>query len=83
VLLGFGCVRIQKSAFYGLLNRNYREKLKLRLERMMNDAEGNIQFYPLCSKCFALRDSIGEVYEIADKGEVFRKASMLREALSA
>lgn len=70
VLMDYGCIRIQKSAFYGLLNRNNREKLKLRLQRMMKDAEGNIQFYPLCSKCFALRDSIGEIYEIKDEDEV-------------
>lgn len=63
-LMDYGCIRIQKSAFYGTFNRNNREKLKLRLERMMKDDEGNIQFYPLCTKCFALRDSIGEIYHI-------------------
>jgi CRISPR-associated protein Cas2 len=72
VLLGYGCIRIQKSAFYGILNHNTREKLKLRLEKMMHDQEGNIQFYPLCTKCFSLKDSIGELYEIKDEDvEVF------------
>ena len=66
-LLEYGCIRIQKSAFYGILNRNTREKLRLRLEKMMHDQEGNIQFYPLCSKCFALKDSIGEIYEIKEE----------------
>lgn len=67
-LMEFGCVRIQKSAFYGVMNSNNREKLRLRLERMIGKEEGNVQFYPLCSKCFSLRDSIGENYEV-DQGE--------------
>ena len=66
-LLEYGCIRIQKSAFYGILNRNTREKLRLRLEKMMYGQEGNIQFYPLCSKCFALKESIGEIYEINEE----------------
>ncbi len=67
-LLGYGCIRIQKSAFYGFMNHNMREKLRLRLEKMMHDQEGNIQFYPLCSKCFSMKESIGEIYEIKDEG---------------
>ena len=34
---------------------------------MMHDNEGNIQFYPLCSKCFALKESIGEIYQIKEE----------------
>ena len=71
-LMDFGCIRIQKSAFYGALNRNTREKLRLRLDRMMKDEVGNIQIYPLCTKCFSLRDTIGEIYEIEDEDlEIF------------
>lgn len=66
-LMDYGCIRIQESAFYGVLNHNTREKLRLRLERMMHDKEGNIQFYPLCSKCFALKESIGEIYQINEE----------------
>ncbi len=69
-LLGYGCIRIQKSAFYGFMNHNMREKLKLRLEKMMHNKEGNIQFYPLCTKCFSMKDSIGEIYEIKDEDVV-------------
>lgn len=65
--MDYGCVRIQESAFYGQMNHNTREKLRLRLERMMHESEGNIQFYPLCSKCFALKESIGEIYQIKDE----------------
>ncbi len=66
-LLDYGCIRIQKSAFYGFMNHNTREKLRLRLDKMMNDKEGNIQFYPLCSKCFGMKESIGEIYEIEEE----------------
>jgi len=67
VLLDYGCVRIQESAFWGVLNHNTREKLRLRLERMMHNKEGNIQFYPMCSKCFSLKESIGEIYEVKEE----------------
>jgi CRISPR-associated protein Cas2 len=71
-LLDYGCIRIQKSAFYGFMNHNVHEKLKLRLDKMMHDKEGNIQFYPLCAKCFSMKDSIGEIYEIKEEDvEVF------------
>jgi CRISPR-associated protein Cas2 len=65
--MDYGCIRIQESAFYGFMNHNTREKLRLRLEKMMHNREGNIQFYPLCSKCFALKESIGEIYEIREE----------------
>ena len=67
VLMDYGCIRIQESAFCGILNHNTREKLRLRLEKMMHDREGNIQFYPLCSKCFSLKESIGEIYEVKEE----------------
>lgn len=66
VLMEYGCMRIQKSAFYGFLNHNARDKLRLSLERLMRDEEGNIQLYPMCSRCFGMRESIGEVYEIEE-----------------
>ena len=65
-LMDYGCIRIQESAFYGIMNYNTREKLRLRLEKMMHGKEGNIQFYPMCSKCFTLKDSIGEIYQIKE-----------------
>jgi len=66
-LLEHGLVRIQKSAFYGFMNHNNREKLRLRLDKIMKGGEGNIQLYPLCTKCFNLRESIGEIYEIREE----------------
>ncbi|MFB3766368.1 MAG: CRISPR-associated endonuclease Cas2 [Methanotrichaceae archaeon] len=66
-LLGYGCIRIQKGTFYGFMNHNMSEKLKLRLDKMMHNKEGNIQFYPLCAKCFSMKESIVEIYEIKDE----------------
>jgi len=48
--LDYGLVRIQYSAFRGRLNYNRRQELELRLRRLMQDTEGNIQFYPICEK---------------------------------
>lgn len=67
VLLEYGCMRIQKSAFYGFLNHNTRDKLRLSLERLMKNGEGNIQLYPMCSRCFGMRESVGELYEIEEE----------------
>ncbi|NPV62803.1 MAG: CRISPR-associated endonuclease Cas2 [Methanotrichaceae archaeon] len=66
-LMDYGCIRIQESAFYGSMNHNTREKLRLRLGKMMHKNEGNIQFYPLCGKCYALKESIGEIYQIKEE----------------
>jgi CRISPR-associated protein Cas2 len=63
----FGCVRIQKSAFYGVLDRCMREGLKVRLRKLMQGMDGNIQLYPLCKRCYSMKENIGEGYEIKDE----------------
>ncbi|MHC1568698.1 MAG: CRISPR-associated endonuclease Cas2 [Candidatus Syntropharchaeia archaeon] len=67
ILKNFGCVRVQKSAFLGDMNRNMRDKLKIELERTIGKDPGNIQIYPLCNKCFGWRESIGDNYEIEEE----------------
>lgn len=67
ILKDFGCMRIQKSAFLGDLNTNLRDKLKIKLEKILGDEFGNIQIYPLCSKCFGLRKNIGENYNVEEE----------------
>ncbi len=66
-LKDFGCQRVQKSAFLGELNLNSRDKLKIKLEKLLGDEFGNIQIYPLCSKCFGWRDSIGGNYSLEEE----------------
>lgn len=69
-LMDWGCIRIQKSAFWGNLSPNARENLRLQLEEMMEGYVGNIQLYPLCSKCFDMRESVGEDYVVKEEDVV-------------
>lgn len=64
VLMDFGCMRIQKSVFLGNLNRNTRDKLKIKLSKVMYKKEGNIRMFPVCEKCIGLQENIGEQVEI-------------------
>ena len=50
VCLDFGLVRVQYSAFAGMLNRNKREELFLRLRHMLGDEVGKILVQPVCEK---------------------------------
>ena len=48
--LDFGLIRIQYSAFAGLLNRNKREELFLRLCDRLGTDYGKILVQPVCGK---------------------------------
>ena len=48
--LDYGLVRIQFSAFQGMLNRNKREELFLRLISILDDNAGKILLQPICHK---------------------------------
>ena len=48
--LDYGLVRIQYSAFLGILNRNNREELFLRLTSILDDNAGKIMLQPICHK---------------------------------
>jgi CRISPR-associated protein Cas2 len=48
--LDFGLVRIQYSAFAGMLNRNKREELFLKLCTILDDDPGKILIQPICGK---------------------------------
>ena len=50
VCLDFGLVRVQYSAFAGMLNRNKREELFLRLRDTLGDEVGKILVQPVCEK---------------------------------
>jgi len=56
----FGLSRIQKSAFLGDLASSARKELKVKLQKTLGDAEGNIQIFVLCNACIALREMIGK-----------------------
>lgn len=46
----YGLERIQFSAFMGLLNRNRREELYLKLFRIVENKKGKIIIQPICEK---------------------------------
>ena len=48
--LDFGLARVQYSAFAGMLNRNRREELFLRLRNILGDEAGKILMQPVCEK---------------------------------
>lgn len=46
--LDYGLSRIQYSAFLGILNKNKREELFLRLSSILDDNRGKIMLQPIC-----------------------------------
>lgn len=48
--LDFGMERIQKSAFFGDLNRNRQEELMKRIGGALAKYKGNVQMFPICDK---------------------------------
>ena len=46
--LDYGLNRIQYSAFLGVLNKNKREELFLRLSSILDDNTGKIMLQPIC-----------------------------------
>lgn len=48
--LDFGLARVQYSAFAGMVNRNKREELFLRLRQTLGDGAGKILIQPVCDK---------------------------------
>ncbi|MDI3508334.1 MAG: CRISPR-associated protein Cas2 [Clostridiales bacterium] len=54
----YGLMRIQKSSFFGDINNNRREELRLRLKKILDIREGNIQMFPICDKDLQMRKVI-------------------------
>ncbi len=50
VCLNYGLERIQYSAFFGILNRNRRQELSLRLQRELGNQSGRIRIIPVCEQ---------------------------------
>lgn len=67
----FGLVRIQKSAFLGVLSSEKRKEMKMRLERAMKDVKGNVQIFQIPEPYAEMREIIGEVSEYEEEGLVF------------
>lgn len=48
----YGLSRIQKSAFFGNINRNRREELYIKLRETLGSKKGDIRIYPVCDRDF-------------------------------
>jgi CRISPR-associated protein Cas2 len=48
--LDYGLDRIQYSAFYGNISRNYQEELFQKVQDLLGKAEGEIMLLPICYK---------------------------------
>ena len=67
----FGLVRIQKSAFLGVLSGERRKEMRARMERVMRGVKGNIQIFQIPEPYVSLREIIGEVEEYGEEELVF------------
>lgn len=48
ICLDYGLDRLQWSAFYGDISRNYQEELFLKISDLLESASGNLQLIPIC-----------------------------------
>jgi CRISPR-associated protein Cas2 len=63
----FGLVRIQKSAFLGILGSERRKEMRVRLERVMKGVRGNVQIFQIPEPFAGMREIIGEVEAIEEE----------------
>lgn len=59
----FGLVRIQKSAFLGVMSGERRKEIKARFEKVMRGVKGNIQIFQIPEPYAELREVVGELIE--------------------
>lgn len=67
----FGLSRIQRSTFIGSLPGYRRRELSATLKKILGDAEGNIQIFPICNADLALREVIGKEFKEEELDEAF------------
>jgi CRISPR-associated protein Cas2 len=66
-----GLVRIQKSAFLGIIDSQKRKNLEIRLRKVLGQSKGNIQIFTICEADISYRRIIGEVVEYEEEGVMF------------
>lgn len=60
----YGLERIQFSGFSGVLNRNKREELFLKLSSLIGNKSGKVLMLPICERDMRLRKEL--IQEVAD-----------------
>ncbi|GAB6181344.1 hypothetical protein JCM14036_26630 [Desulfotomaculum defluvii] len=61
----YGLAHVQYSTFFGELNHNRREEMKLRLKRILGRKNGKILVFPVCDKDLRLLENICNMPELA------------------
>lgn len=56
----YGLDRIQYSAFFGKLNRNYQEELMLRIDSLLGNDPGRVQLIPISATEWEKRLEVGD-----------------------
>lgn len=54
----YGLAHVQYSTFFGELNHNRREELKMRLKKTLGRKNGKILVFPVCDKDLRLLENI-------------------------
>ncbi|MCF8884318.1 MAG: CRISPR-associated endonuclease Cas2 [Nitrososphaerota archaeon] len=58
-----GLVRIQKSAFLGVIDSQTRKGLEIKLRNILGSNKGNIQLFIICEADISYRKIIGQTLE--------------------
>ncbi len=66
-----GLVRIQKSAFLGIIDSQKRKNLEIKLRRILGQNKGNIQIFTICEADISHRKIIGEFLDYEEEGVMF------------
>lgn len=60
----YGLAHVQFSTFFGELNHNRREELKMRLKKTLGRTNGKILVFPICDKDLKLLENICNTPEL-------------------
>jgi len=63
-----GLVRVQKSAFLGVVSSAVRKELVAGLRKLLQGTEDNAQVYVICDPDFSMRVELGKAFEGETEG---------------
>lgn len=67
-LLDFGGRRVQRSVFECYITPANLEKLRQRLQRLIEESEDSVRFYRLCDDCQGVIERMGQAEPIDEPG---------------
>lgn len=67
-LLDFGGRRVQRSVFECYITPANLEKLRQRLQRLIEESEDSVRFYLLCDECQNVIERMGQAEPIDEPG---------------